>query len=452
MKFEFTHFGYIDKGVIELADFTIICGPNNVGKTYISYATYGFFKNFQRLTELHLEKLQMEELKENGAMQVDLLAFSERIQSCFNSAGEKFTKNLEAFFNAPDDYFSNTKIEFTCADFTPDFSPLFKKTINFGNQEILRFNKNENDNKLDIALQTSSGSRIPPSILSDIIAEQVAWCLFAGQLPAPFVITSERTGISLFYKELDISKNAILAHISDNDKVNPITLLNSMRSRYAEPIKDNIDIVRDYENVSKRKSFLREDKQKYQGIFDALQELLGGSFKSVDKQVFYQPKKERGREKVIVPVYIASSSIKSLFLFDYYINCLAEEGGLLIIDEPELNLHPDNQRRMAALLARLVNAGIKVIVTTHSDYLIREINNRIMLNNDISNKAEIMKKQGVIKDDILRPEQVAAYNLGSSHTINRVKVDQYGIDMTIFDELIADANQAADDIYYNIKE
>ncbi|MGZ3767892.1 MAG: AAA family ATPase, partial [Mucilaginibacter sp.] len=333
-----------------------------------------------------------------------------------------------------------------------DFSLAFKKTINFGKQEVLRFNKAANENKLDITLQTSSGSRIPARILSDVIAEQVAWCLFAGKLPAPFVITSERTGISLFYKELDISKNAILAHMSENDKVNPITLLNSMRSRYAEPIKDNIDMVRDYENVSKRKSFLREDKQKYQGVFDALQDLLGGSFKSVDKQVFYQPKKERGRDRVIVPVYIASSSIKSLFLFDYYINCLAEEGGLLIIDEPELNLHPDNQRRMAALLARLVNAGIKVIVTTHSDYLIREINNRIMLNNNISNKAELMKKQGLIQDDILKPEQVAAYNLGSSHTINQFKVDQYGIDMTIFDELIAEANQAADDIYYSIKE
>jgi energy-coupling factor transporter ATP-binding protein EcfA2 len=125
---------------------------------------------------------------------------------------------------------------------------------------------------------------------------------------------------------------------------------------------------------------------------------------------------------------------------------------MLIIDEPELNLHPDNQRKMAALLARLVNAGIKIIVTTHSDYLIRDINNRIMLNNDISNKAELMKKQGLIGEDILRPEQVAAYNLGTAHTITPVRVDQYGIDMTIFDELIADANQAADDIYYCIKE
>ena len=452
MKFKFNQFGYIDKGEVELADLTILCGKNNVGKTYISYAIYGFFKKLQRLAEFHIEKPQLDELKENGAIQIDLLGLSELIQSCFKSASDSFTNGLESFFNAPDDYFHNTKIEFVCDNFKPDFSLVFKKVINFGKHGILRFDKAENTDKLDIALQTSTGSRISLGILSDVIAEQIATCLFAGQLPLPFVITSERTGIALFYKELDISKNAILEHLSDNDKVNPIELLNSMRSRYAEPIKDNIDFIRDYENVSKRKSFLKEDKEKYQGVFDVLQELLGGAFKSIDKQVFFQPKKERGREKIVVPVYIASSSTKSLFLFDYYVNCLAEKNGLLIIDEPELNLHPDNQRIMARFLARLVNSGIKIIVTTHSDYLIRELNNCIMFNNEIKNKNELMKKQGFIEHDILKPEQISAYNIGSGHAITRVNVDRFGINMAIFDELIANSNQAADDIYYRIEE
>ena len=44
---------------------------------------------------------------------------------------------------------------------------------------------------------------------------------------------------------------------------------------------------------------------------------------------------------------------------------------------------------MANLLARLVTAGIKVLVTTHSDYFIREINNFIMLTNKFENKESI---------------------------------------------------------------
>ena len=55
-----------------------------------------------------------------------------------------------------------------------------------------------------------------------------------GSLNFSGTFTSERTGIALFYKELDISKNAIIEHITSGDKVNPIDLLNSMRSRYAQ--------------------------------------------------------------------------------------------------------------------------------------------------------------------------------------------------------------------------
>ena len=54
----------------------------------------------------------------------------------------------------------------------------------------------------------------------------------------------------------------------------------------------------------------------------------------------------------------------------------------MIIDEPESHLHPYCQILMARLIAACINAGIKVFVTTHSDYFVKEINNLIMLSND----------------------------------------------------------------------
>ena len=53
-----------------------------------------------------------------------------------------------------------------------------------------------------------------------------------------------------------------------------------------------------------------------------------------------------------------------------------------MVDEPELNLHPANQRRIARLFACLVNLGVKVFITTHSDYIVKELNTLIMLNHD----------------------------------------------------------------------
>jgi len=45
MKFTFKNIRYIGDGEITLGNLTVICGPNNVGKTYLSYTIYGFLKH-----------------------------------------------------------------------------------------------------------------------------------------------------------------------------------------------------------------------------------------------------------------------------------------------------------------------------------------------------------------------------------------------------------------------
>ncbi len=452
MKFNFENFGHVNKGSLELADLTLICGPNNVGKTYVSYAIYGFLRHFKRLVDLSLTSEQINILKNEGSLSIDLQQYNDCLSDYMGSASIKYSQTLSDYFNAPVDFFDKAKINFSHDDFSIDLTREFKHTTKFGQSEILLFDKAPDETMLSIALQVTGKSKLPNRILEDVLGNVISECLFIGTLPKPFVVTSERTGIALFYKELDINKNSILDHLYDVDKADPIGLLNSMRSRYAQPIQDNIDVVRDYDNLCKRKSFIRENSKTYKPVLDALYYLLGGKFKAVDKQVLYVPQKEQNRENVVVPVYLASSAIKSLFLIDLYINCLAPREGLLIIDEPELNLHPDNQRKMASLLARLVNSGIKIMLTTHSDYLVREFNNRIMLNNEIHNKATLMKNENIVSQDILRPDQVKAFSFKKDHSIKEVMVDRHGINMEIFDDLIADANELADSIYYSIKD
>ncbi len=450
MKFEFENVGFIDEGCVELADLTLICGPNNVGKTYISYSIYGFLKHFKTLADFSLNEKQIAKLQEEGSLSIDLAAYQKQLTPIIKTSSIQYSRTLANYFNAPTDLFTKAKVDFLADDFTFELSAEFKQSAKFGRSETLIFDKAPNESILSIAFQLSGENKLPTRILNDVVSDVIADCLLANILPQPFVVTSERTGISLFYKELDASKNAIIDQLADSDKYDPSVILNHIRSRYAKPIQDNIDVIRNYQELSKQHSFIRQQKEQYQPVLDALQDLLGGRFKAVDQQVVYEPEKEQNRKRLDIPVYIASSSIKSLFLIDLYINCLAEKQGLLIIDEPELNLHPDNQRKMAALLARLVNAGIKVMITTHSDYLIREINNRIMLANDFPTKQAVMNKAKITATDILQPSQVSAFSLKEDHTIKAVAIDKYGVNMEIFDNLIADANTLADDIYYGI--
>ncbi|MEA1951032.1 MAG: AAA family ATPase, partial [Planctomycetota bacterium] len=42
MKIMLKNLGAIKQAEFELGDLTIICGKNNTGKTYVTYALYGF--------------------------------------------------------------------------------------------------------------------------------------------------------------------------------------------------------------------------------------------------------------------------------------------------------------------------------------------------------------------------------------------------------------------------
>ncbi len=73
----------------------------------------------------------------------------------------------------------------------------------------------------------------------------------------------------------------------------------------------------------------------------------------------------------------ASSMVSELAPLVLYLRGLVNPSDTLIIEEPEAHLHPGAQADMAVILARLVRAGVKVIITTHSDWLLQEIGNLI---------------------------------------------------------------------------
>ena len=115
---------------------------------------------------------------------------------------------------------------------------------------------------------------------------------------------------------------------------------------------------------------------------------------------------------------------------------------------------------------RLVNAGIKVFVTTHSDYIVREFNTLIMLDNDTPALDRIRQREGYESDDRLSPSRVRLYMLmddlikkNGNQRRSRVRVlreasisPTLGIEVESFDDTIKRMNAIQDDIYYNSSE
>ena len=101
-----------------------------------------------------------------------------------------------------------------------------------------------------------------------------------------------------------------------------------------------------------------------------------------------------------------SSMISELAPVALFLKYIVAPGNLLIIEEPESHLHPDNQRKMARVIARLVRSKVSVLLTTHSDFFVAQLNNFIRL---AKGSEEKRKHYQYSSEDFLRPEEVGAY-------------------------------------------
>jgi len=231
---------------------------------------------------------------------------------------------------------------------------------------------------------------------------------------------------------------------AQNDNINPMELLKDIiDSRYPAPIQDYLQYLSKIGRT-------REDKCRFHEYAQVIQEsVLGGEYEVDDYgNVFFIPYQSKKK----LPLHFSSSTVKTLFGLVFYLEHLAKTDDYLMIDEPELNLHPDNQRQVARVLAQLVNSGLKVIVSTHSDYFVRELNNLIMLKIDFEGASELQKKYGYQDIELLEGKRVSAY-LFDDKTITPMLLDKdEGVIAETFDAVINDLNKSSNEIYYAMQD
>ena len=80
-----------------------------------------------------------------------------------------------------------------------------------------------------------------------------------------------------------------------------------------------------------------------------------------------------------LPIMNASSMVSELAPVALYLRHVVREGDTLIIEEPESHLHPEMQVVFVRQLAAAVKAGIRIIITTHSEWILEELANLIRL-------------------------------------------------------------------------
>ena len=213
-------------------------------------------------------------------------------------------------------------------------------------------------------------------------------------------------------------------------------LLDKATSRYALPIHDNINFSRSIPDLQQQESELSDSR-----LFDDIKKMMGGGFISDRSGPIFLV-----GDSTAIPLHLASSSARGLSDLYFFILHMARRDHLLIIDEPEGHLDTGNQILMARFLTRLVKAGVRVLITTHSDYIIKEINNLIMLDSDFDARAGFVEEFGYKEGDGIPPDAVKAY-IAEDGTLTRCGVDRIGMDMPIFDTTIDGLNSASNTLY-----
>ena len=79
-----------------------------------------------------------------------------------------------------------------------------------------------------------------------------------------------------------------------------------------------------------------------------------------------------------LPLLNASSMVLELAPLVLYLRHIVQPGNVLIIEEPESHLHPAMQVEFTRQLAKLVQAGYRVIITTHSEWILEELSNVVL--------------------------------------------------------------------------
>ncbi len=143
-------------------------------------------------------------------------------------------------------------------------------------------------------------------------------------------------------------------------------------------------------------------------------------------QVIFQPQIYYEVAEKSFSIREAASSVKDVALFLLYLKHIAKRGDLVILEEPEINLHPSSQLLLARLIARLVCAGLHMVVSTHSPYFLEQLSHCV-LGGTIQNE----KREKVLSsEECPKVEDVALYQFkphDGGYEICNVNITEEGI-------------------------
>ena len=422
MKIEVCNLGAIKKADIELKPLTVFIGANSTGKTWLAYSSAAFLDSYgwqqyrkiqasdQSFEEFQPIKDLVKEILEQGNAKIDLVEFASQYgEEYFNRVFAQASANAASILGTKKASFENLHISVDINDVKPEFLGRIRAyslqhtlaTNRATKKSLLTASKEKNDSILyfyteDVdALDNSLSSKIVSNFILSRLFEVIHRSLYSNV----YILPTERTQlIAASFEEAgsnkSLARNRNLK--KDNDEEGSIQVPFHVMS-FLSMLSNSIDMT----EGKRKNNAIKEPRIKaYLELADILEKyIIGGNIQLGKEenskiQNFYFNQ----ANGIVLEMQATSSMVKELTPLILYLRYVALPGQLLVIDEPEMNLHPEAQVRIIELLAMLVNYDLNVLITTHSPYIVDHLTN-------LMKAAQSEQKSGLADKFLLKNEK-----------------------------------------------
>lgn len=455
MKLSIKKLGVISEGCVDLgAPLTVFCGLNGSGKTYLSYVISAIVG--KEISPVHnVEDELWNCLVTTGKITIDIDA--EDISAYRRALLKQLRARFDVIFGISIDEAKRMLSEFEIS-----FTQSAEEFIDALKEKRIGFNIHLLGKKFVVIKKAGTTALNISHDLSKPMSDemqQISRALLLGAVFKKIVLNNicnshflpvERSAVNTFSKELTTQRRFLMEQLkkkASRPTSRPLELseiINSNTINFPVAISDALEMAEDLSSIKRRTGA-------YASFADEIErEILHGSLEiDDDGSISFTNARGKEQSKCTIPLIISASAVKTLASLIILLRHRAVRNDLIIIDEPELNLHPVYQIVLARIFVRMINSGLRLLISTHSDYIIRELNNAIMLHYLEDKDGKIKSELGYIEKSALNPVDANVYEFISDEStgsivLNHASIDRYGFEVLYLDQAIDLINGTAE--------
>ena len=378
------NFGPIEKAEIDLRPLTIFVGESNTGKTYFAeliYALYNSFAGFVRFPWSHHAVLDL------GLMMHDLR--TPKDPEIIKALKKLNTNGLPLKFS---DLPLGTRegLQSNLKD-SKVFGEQLKRCFGLESvSELIRFT-GDSCNEMKILMRVSEENQSLWSVNMQVSESGIIidGCIDGDMVICPEDIGEDEGTLGVEYLETRLrqgSQETTQIYYLPATRRSIMQNYAGISESFIELSSSDVDVL---SLSAMEKDFLRQiiSYKEHNGYTDEMirisetlaEEMICGELEIKRSEsgrpleFLYRPHQEQKALRLSQ----SSSMVSELAPLVLFLRGIVQPGDLLIIEEPEAHLHPGAQVKIARILARLIRAGVRVVITTHSEWLLQEIGNLI---------------------------------------------------------------------------